>query len=504
MTKTQSLLVAAAFFIYLLANVFLLKDYGVTWDFSYHYNAGLFHLDRTTETGFKIGPSPPLSDILPVLSKILFSDRLRWLPWNSAYNLYSVVLGSTGILVLFFFASSLFNWQTGLFSAIILALLPRYFGHLHNNMKDIPQAVFFTLSLYCFWALVNKPSFKKLIFSVLAFALAFNSKVNAVFIPFIAIAWLLIRIFTGKIRLKKLNSYVHLYFFLAPLFAFFLWSIFWPDPLARLAEATHSYTTSTTNMPLLYFGSTVYSGNNVPWHYPLGIFLATTPILIILTALIGLMLVVRIIFKSKAALFTVLWFFLPLSRYLKPGMAVIDDVRHFMEVLYPLSLLAGIGTLTIFNRLPLFYKRAAYTVFFIYLLIPVVTFHPHQTSYFSEAVGGINRAQNKFDIEFWANAYKQALPWLNQHAPLNSKITVAMAPDIARLYLRQDLKDRLGTVNLGIRDDSVYTTSDYTVILNRQSFYNWYAVNSYMSSRQPVFSLTVHNVPLVRIYQNKK
>jgi len=216
------------------------------------------------------------------------------------------------------------------------------------------------------------------------------------------------------------------------------------------------------------------------------------------------MLVVRIIFKSKAALFTVLWFFLPLSRYLKPGMAVIDDVRHFMEVLYPLSLLAGIGTLTIFNRLPLFYKRAAYTVFFIYLLIPVVTFHPHQTSYFSEAVGGINRAQNKFDIEFWANAYKQALPWLNQHAPLNSKITVAMAPDIARLYLRQDLKDRLGTVNLGIRDDSVYTTSDYTVILNRQSFYNWYAVNSYMSSRQPVFSLTVHNVPLVRIYQNKK
>ena len=36
-----------------------------------------------------------------------------------------------------FFVSEIINWKTAFFSSIILAFLPRYFGHLHNNMKDI-------------------------------------------------------------------------------------------------------------------------------------------------------------------------------------------------------------------------------------------------------------------------------------------------------------------------------------------------------------------------------
>lgn len=506
--------------IYLLIHLIIINNYGVTWDFTYHFNAGLQHLGlATTEPNFVIGPSPPLSDILPTLSYQLFYEKLNLLPFDSAYNLYSVIIGSLGVGILYFFVSDLFGWKIAMLSSIILALNPRYFGHLHNNMKDIPQAVFFTLSVWLFWRLYNKPCLKKLFYALLAFAIAYNSKVNAVFILPIALIYTLLNIVINKrkrLGSKKRQFLITIsYIITAPLTALLLWWPFWTDPLGRLIEASHSYTTSTTNMPILYFGNIVHSGSNVPWHYPFGILLATTPLIVAVSFIVGFVIVLyKILKKDNGSLLLILWFFIPIARYFKPHMIVIDDIRHFLEIIFPLAVFSAVGAYNIYlfvqkwtvqlsNNIGKNIIRVGLPfIALLYLVFPNFSYHPYQTNYFSELVGGIKGAEGKFDIDFWASSYKQAISWLNDNAPKDSIVIVAMVPDIAKLYLRSDLRTKLNQTNMTSVDSGIYLTSDFSVILNRQSFYSWYGINPYILNRQPIYTLKVHNVPLVSIYQN--
>lgn len=506
--------------IFLSINIATINDYGVTWDFTYHFNAGLWHLKKPLiEPNFIMGPSPPLSDILPTLSYLFFFEKLKLFSFDAAYNLYSVVLGSVGIGILYFMVKEIFNWRIALFSSLILGFLPRYFGHLHNNMKDIPQAVFFTLTVWTFWRLYKKPMIMNLLIASASFALAFNSKVNAIFILIIAAIFLLL-ISLKPIKLKlQLNfsqsKFILLFFLTAPIAALLLWWPFWDNSIGRLLEAQRSYTTSTTNMPILYFGKIFFSGNNVPWHYPIGLLSVTTPTLILfffLLGLFGLIFDKKITFEAK--LFVFIWFLVPLARYLKPQMIVIDDIRHFMEVLFPFAAIAGIGTyriyLFILHKSKIIFPRInklliafLYFLFFIfYSLFQNLSYHPYQTSYFNELIGGIKGANGKFDIEFWASSYKQALKYLNNNTPYNSVITIPMAPDIAQLYLRPDLTTYLNQKNLAGVQSLVYSQSDYVVILNRQSFFEWYGIYPYIENRKPVYSTKIQNVPLVSIYKN--
>lgn len=505
--------------IYLIINLFTVNDYGVTWDYTYHFNAGLWHLKQNlTDPSFIMGPSPPLSDIMPVLSFKFFSEKLQLLAWDSAYNLYSVIIGSLGIGVIYFAVAEILNWKIALFSAISLAFLPRYFGHLHNNMKDIPQSVFFALSVYLFWRLFKKPAIKNMVFACLAFALSYNSKVNAVFVLVIAVFYILLNFlirFLNHQPVRKIRPYVWLYFILAPLMALVLWWPLWDNPIGRLKEASHSYTTSTTNMPVLYFGNIYFSGNNIPWHYPLGQLAVTTPVIFLIFFVFGLSkLVFSISDKKTGSLLILLWFIVPLTRYLKPGMIVIDDVRHFMEVLFPFTIIAGIGCYSVFEYIYYIFKRvnklsSSYAIipilsvlYIIYLSYQIVTFHPYQTSYYNELTKGIAGAKDRFDIEFWASAYKHALNWLNTNANTSSKIIIPMAPDIAKLYLRNDLTAFLNTNNLADADNNIYLKADYVVILNRRSFFSWYNLYPYIKSRTPAYSLKLKGVSLVDIYKN--
>src|SRR3989344_1569425 len=106
------------FIVYLIINLLILKDYGLSWDYHYHHYAGLFHLGKTVpavEENSKIpfsAPDPrlttkdpfgPFTQIIPTLFQILFSENLKILPFDIAYNLPMVFFGALGVLVLFLF-----------------------------------------------------------------------------------------------------------------------------------------------------------------------------------------------------------------------------------------------------------------------------------------------------------------------------------------------------------------------------------------------------------------
>ncbi len=481
--------------ILLTAHLLIINDYGLTWDFHFHFFSGanffglkwqdveprkLPYVEPDPRNTIRL-PYGPFVQIVPFASWLLFYKNLNLLPYDVAYNLPIVITGVLGISVLYFFLAEAINWKIGLLAAIFLALTPRYFADIHNNMKDAPMAAVFALNMWILWRLVNYRRLKDLIFAAVAFALAFNTKINSIFIPAIFACWLMLL----KIKKPKLEL---LYFFAAPAAAFLLWWFFWGDAIGQLKLAVSTFGSGADNIEVLLGGRWFCAGSTVPWYYPYWYLAITTPIPILFFFFMGLM-------RSPSLL--LLWFFLPLTRYLLPKIAVIDGVRHFEEVLYPLTAIAAVGASSIVNRVA---TATVNTILFggvvVWLVASVIAYHPFQISYYNELVGGAKGAFGNYDLDYWGSSQKNAVEWLNRNAEKNASVTIVMAGNVAGLYLRPDLLTHLNTQS--------YETSDFVVILNRQSFfYRFFFVFDYLLTHKPIHTIDVDGVPLVWIFDNR-
>lgn len=503
--KTGLLLTTLLFVLHL----FVINDYGITWDFHHHFFSGLYHLGipiapkLTDHIPFTV-PDPrgtydlpfgPLMLITPVSTYLLVFEKLQLLPFDSAYHLGIIVIAMLGILSLYLFLLESQGFKTAILGFFFIALLPRYFGDIHNNMKDVPQSAAFAFAIWMFWRLMTFRRPRDLIMASLSFAIAFNMKVNAVFIPVIAFCWTAVR--------KQGFARVGWYFFLAPLSALVLWAPFWQDPIDRLIYLFRFFQDNTLNLEVLYFGTIYRSAINVPWHYPFGYLAITTPLPILALFLIGLIRLISPIglTKKPVASLLLLSFFVPLLRYASPKVGVIDGIRHFEEVVYPLAAIAAVGAVSVARVLGRWLPQAGIRLIgligLISLIWNIISYHPFQIAYFNELVGGVRGALGKFDIDYWGTSQKQAVAWLNKNAAKGSVVYVVMAPDAAAKYLRADLLEKVNTTS--------FDSAGYVVVLNRQSFfYRYYPLADYMTSHTPVFSVTVGGVPMTMIFDNSK
>lgn len=516
--------------ILLVIHLAVIDDYGLTWDFHHHFFSGLYMLKHPitpdllklpfTEpypiTSVQL-PFGPLMTITPVLTYLLFFEKLKLLAFDNAYNLGIILGGVSGVLILFLFILDSLDFGTALTAAVILALYPRFFGDLHNNMKDIPQAAAFALAVWIFWRFANRRKLRDMFLGALAFGIAFNTKVNTVFMPVVAALWMVVLLLTkaaGKlaqpirgISVKAAVPFL-VYAGAAALFSLAIWWPFWDNPLERLLYLPTFFQLNTVNIEVVYYGKWFCSGVNIPWHYPFGYLLAVTPLPVTVFFIIGaLMLLVRTFKKEPLPSLLLLWFIVPTLRFFMPKVWVMDGIRHFQEVIYPLAAIAAVGVMgtwraasrTVLKNLNARGKRILGALLaalaLAYLTGINVIYHPYQISYFSEAVGGIRGALGKFDIEYWGTSQKRAVQWLNEHAPKDAVINIVMLPDVSSKYLRPDL---LAHVNSKGFDDS-----DYVVVLNRQSFfYRYFYLWEYFLRRKTAYVVENQGVPLVWIYDN--
>ena len=520
-----------------IIHLFVMNDYGLTWDFLHHFFAGakFFGLSWNQvitkplpysfpdPRGTYQLPYGPFISIIPFISYQLLYAKTHLFPLDIAYNLPIVLVGSLGPALLFLFLSqALKDKRKALIAAVFLFFLPRYFGDLHNNMKDIPMAVVFCLNVWLLWRLYTFRRLRDLLLASLGFAVAFSTKVNSLFIPILFGVFLTIvnlresgtRLFRHPlhliVQLVKKYRIVLLYFILAPLFAYLLWWFFWGDAVGELKLMfTETFLVGTNNIEVLFAGKWYCSGANVPWFYPYGYLAITTPLPILMFFLIGVTTATWQFLRKKdtTLILLVLWFFIPLTRYLSPKIGVIDGIRHFQEVVFPIVALAAIGfeqtisflTNKITKRRPLLWENRIMLLALLAIITSlswnIISYHPYQIAYYNELVGGIRGAFGKFDLDYWGSSQKQAAQWLNTHAEKNATVVAFMAPDVFGLYLRDDLLLNLNKISYG--------QSHYTVVLNRQSFfYRYFGLYDYLLTHTPMKIFETQGVPIVWIFDN--
>jgi len=528
MKKQVKILTGLLTFFIILSFIHLLiiDSYSINWDFHHVFFAGLYHLNiplppslwqhlpfvdpdprRMVET-----PFGPLQNMVPAFTWHIFYNQLKLLPFDSAWNLPAVITGAMGVLILFLFLKSIANLRTAWIGLIFLSLYPRYWGDMHTNVKDIPTAVFYTLSIYLAYLTVNTRKIIWVLTAGLITGITFNFKVNAIFIPVIVGLWCLWIIFTpAKKQLtnpisswkKNVIAPYGFYFILSCFFAYGIWALIWPDPWTNFIYLIRFFQFNTTNMEVLLGGKWFCSGINVPWYYPFWYLTIVTPLPILFGFVIG---IIKVLYEGfirfkPFALLLILWFFVPLIRFMLPGASVIDGIRHYEEVIFPMIAISALGIETVFSKFS-YHKTLKIFMFFIFLFFifhlswNIISYHPYQLSYYNELVGGIKGANGKYDIDYWGISQKQAVDWVNKNAPPNSFVHIIMTADTAGKYLRPDLLK-----NLNIKS---FDESDYTIILNRQTFfYRYFFSWEYFLRRTPVYEVKVRGVPLSWVIDNK-
>jgi hypothetical protein len=100
--------------------------------------------------------------------------------------------------------------------------------------------------------------------------------------------------------------------------------------------------------------------------------------------------------------------------------AMYNGVRHFVFVLPPLAVLGGLATAVVAERALRLGRVAAAVAALVFLAgvaLPVAgmaRLHPYEYVYFNSLAGGVRAAQDRYMLDYWGLAFKQAGEALRQ------------------------------------------------------------------------------------------
>jgi len=244
----------------------------------------------------------------------------------------------------------------------------------------------------------------------------------------------------------------------------------WENPLIALFNSLLENTTFIWS-GRVFFGGEYYFPKELPIRYfptLLGIQL-TIPALV----LIILGLIVYFINKKEYQLDTTLflifliWFGVPFLAILLLKPSIYDNFRHFLFIIPPLFLFAGLGIKFIRSKIN---SRLLIGVLIIITFLPgilgIINLHPYQYIYYNEFVGGINGADRNFLTDYWYTSYRDSILYLNNLAEPNANILVTGPEHIILSYAREDLN--VIKYQTDIKEEQ-FLLSDYLITGSRKN-----------------------------------
>ncbi|MEX2007720.1 MAG: phospholipid carrier-dependent glycosyltransferase [Candidatus Levyibacteriota bacterium] len=526
---------------FFLLGLFTISDYGINWDEPTHFVRGQAYLDfflsggRETygqESGGRKSIykySDHQADFYlendcchPVINGIFFSffnkiffEKLGWLQDIEAYSLAGIFLSSILVFLITWFVSKEFSLLAGLVSGLSLFFYPVFFAETHFNVKDPPEALFYSACLISIYYAVRSVSWKLLLLSGILFGLAWGTKFNILFIPFIIAPWTIFYLIKNKSdpRFKIISvkifllSIVPVLILMGFVVFFASWPYLWQDPVNNLGNIFLWYKhigTSTNYTPAFL----LYGFNTYPavWTF------LTTPLITLLLLITGILWSLgKIIKKDKKTSLLVLillWFFVPFIRVTVPGASLYGGVRQIMEFVPAMAILSGIGLTGIID----FTKPKIVRNFVVFILLclflfgvwDVMRIHPNETVYFNQIAGGLSGAYQKNIIEAGGdlgNVYRQGADWLNNNVERNARLTLINngTSAIPSSFLRSDIR---------FSDEFWSGEEQRGEYVMNVTHVEWDKVfpdkANYIETLEPVFEIKIDGVPVLKIWKNEE
>lgn len=481
-----------------------------------HWERGIMFY---TEDIAKRGSHPAFSDVMAALVNYILFIQLGIASDVFSYNYYTVFVAALLIGGTYLWVKKTSGNFAAIIASLSLALFPVYFAESHNNIKDIPQAVFFSFALFSFYEAITTKKTKYVLLFALWSAFAFSTKFNFVFIIPIIIVWLLLRWFflfrtklQSPIPFFKKNKIFLLSFLTVPIITIIVWigtfPAMWFEP--RLIPASFFYYKT--------IGTTVIQNFNPFIIYYLAF---STPPQILVYAFISVLGFFSLSKKKEkdVLLLVVVWFSVSIVRVLLPGTAINGGIRQVMEYIPALAILSGIGASYIatllngyivkrfkkrkpFSHLTIQLLQLLVITSFIPLLFTLIKLHPNEGVYFNSFIGGLKGAK-EHNIPDWGqtlgNPYRQGIDWINKNVEKDAQLSLGFElwSNLPHIWVRKDIfydsRLKSGPTRLGEYVMSVTHKSD---------FLEWHRVKDLETFVQPVYEVKVDDVSLLKVWKN--
>jgi hypothetical protein len=359
-------------------------------------------------------------------------DRFTTTDLFESRRLMGAVVGLLGLFVVWRLARRIAGPIAGVSALILLAITPLYWGHMFINAKDTPFAVAMIFLLYTLVRAFDEyPRPKPL--TIILFGLALGLLIGTRLIGGIAI------LFAGTALLVLLLAEARTLGFLPasrraatlvgslalslPL-AYVVMALVWPYAVQAPLNPfkAFAYYSNFWEKPWkeLYDGMLI-SIPQMPRSYLPKLCLLKIPEIVGAFAIAGaagsLVAIIRGIgtpAKRAALALLVAAALFPILLAIITRPVLYNGIRHFLFVVPPMAVLAGVASAWLFEKLNAYRRPAALAALAIFTLsigitiADMVRIHPYQYALFNRVAGGVQGAADRYMIDYWALGFKEA------------------------------------------------------------------------------------------------
>jgi hypothetical protein len=262
---------------------------------------------------------------------------------------------------------------------------------------------------------------------------------------------LLMEVRTHGLR-EAVHRLAHVVYVLIPglVFGYLVMGLIWPWSIVKLDNPLQAMTYFSAFFEKPWkelFNGEMVSVPDMPWSYLPTLFALKLPEAMMVTLAAGLGVTVASLFRrdvpaNRKTILTMLALAatLPLMVAMVKRPALYNGIRHFLFVIPPMAVMAGVGFAWIVDRVKqrqgLMAVVGVNAVFITALLLPLtemVRLHPYQYTYFNHIAGTVRAADALYMLDYWGLALKQASEELREQLeerqevpPANRKWKVAV------------------------------------------------------------------------------
>lgn len=436
------------------------RDYGLGWD-DYTHAEYADLLLRMYGSGFKDTAALSFANlymygggfdmVAALLHKVLPLELFE------TRRLVGAIVGVIGLAVTWRLGRRVGGPLAGLASLLLLALCPIFYGHMFMNPKDAPFAVAMIILMLGLVRLAEEypqPSPRTILIVGLGAGLSIGCRILgglALVYAMVGFAPLFLEELRSEGLREAARRFAHVVYVLLPglVFGYLVMGLIWPwsimepgNPFEALTYFSHFFEKPWKEM----FDGAIVSVPDMPWSYLPTLFALQLPE--VMLVLMG-----GAVFSTFALLprgdvparrKTILLMLtlaatLPLAIAMVKRPALYNGIRHFVFVIPPMAVLGGVAFAWTMERLRANHRTwqpvvlATFCFGLALSLAEMIRLHPYQYTHFNHIAGTVRAADDRFMLDYWGLALKQASDELREQLverqevpPVNRKWKVAV------------------------------------------------------------------------------
>ncbi len=433
-----NLLAFGLFFILGALIVATFQDYGISWDEMLQNTYGRKLLDYYT-SGFSDRSAFDYSNLF--LYGGFFDVMAALVNTFSPFGEYETrhLLGGLmfliGLIGAWRLAKLLAGSRAALITLVCLATTPLLYGHGFINPKDSPLAWLLIWVLYFGCRILQRPGRASTTIIVgfgLSLGLALGTRVIALAFPAYLAALLSLAIWFEAAEGGRVRVTVHQAWqtarplVLALPLTVAVMALFWPWSVQAPLNVFNAFETFShfTWHPVVLWGGELVRSTQLPAVYLTRLLLFQLPeyviLGVVLITLFGLRALRRDRIRAFATasgrqyLFVAMAILVPIAAFMVIRPVAYNGVRHFLFIVPPLVVLAGIGldkALVVAARKRRHFATVLWAVLlfgFAWQAVLMANLHPYQYLSYNALTGGIAGAQKRFELDYWGTSLAEA------------------------------------------------------------------------------------------------